>query len=532
MKDLDNDVERRSVLAEVETDDTSLALAWIATEGGGAGEGAEILRSSDGLIRCFDHQTGMWCIEEETFIRRRLSEFLCDVADFKLVEADVKFNEGEIDKRERNAAKALHKNLRSQTRLNAVWQTAIVHLDTALLEDFDADPELLGTPGGVVDLRTGEIRRPTAGDMVTQLTAFAPAPAGTQSPRWEHFLSGVFDEDAEKIEFIQRVFGSTLVGDVSPQKFVVLYGPGANGKSVLRDVSGRLAGSYAATASAKVFMQSNGDRHPTEIASLAGKRLVLASEVPTGRSWNDTLLKDLTGGEKMTARRMHKDEFSFTPCGTVIFTANTLPSFPGAQEAMYRRILLVQMLRQFSVDEQDPNLAAKLFEEEGAAILAWMIEGARKFLADGGGAQGLRIPQSIIDATRTYFEEEDIVLQYLTEVQSSAVSMNNWHEGAFLSYGDLHHEFSQWAGRNGHKSRSVRSLSKTIRENAERYGLSEKRANAARGVQVEHRLAELPTIGPKTPARQTTNRHFRAVDSHAETGDGKGDRQVIKMENK
>jgi putative DNA primase/helicase len=493
MKDFDHEDEQRAVLASLDTDDTSLAQAWIATEGGG--ENAEIVRVDDGSIRRFEPEMGMWSVLDETDTQRRLSEFLCEVADVKLVEAEVKFRAGDLDKGGINAAKALHKNLRSQTRRKAVWQTAMVHLEAVSVDAFDADPVLLGTPDGVVDLRTGETRPPTVADMVTQQTAVAPAPPGARAPTWDRFLVDIFGGDMKMIDFIQRMFGSALVGDVSPQKFVVLYGRGANGKSVLRDVIGRLAGSYAVTASAKVFMQSNGDRHPTEIASLAGKRLVLASEVSSGRMWNDALLKDLTGGERMTARRMHKDEFSFTPCGTLIFTTNTLPSFVGAQEAMLRRILLVPMLRQFAENEQDPKLANTLLSEEGAEILRWMIEGARKFLADGGGVKGLRIPQSITDATRTYFEQEDIVLQFLTEVQSSAAGMNTWSEGAFLSCGDLHYEFSHWAGRNGHKSWSVRTLTKAIRENAERYGLSEKRANAARGFQVERRVVGSPTGG-------------------------------------
>ncbi len=523
--------QRRAAHAEVETDDTSLAQAWIATEGGGRDkDDAEIVRASDGLIRRFDPGTGMWCVLDENSAPLRLSDFLCHVAAAKLIMAKEKRKEGALEK-EFNAANALHKNLRSQARLKAVWQIAMIHLDAVSVDVFDANPELLGTPGGVVDLRTGEVRAPTVADMVTHLTAVSPAPAGTPAPRWEHFLSEVFDGDAQMIEFIQRLFGSALVGDVSPQKFVVLYGRGANGKSVLRDVMGQLAGSYAATASAKVFMQSQGDRHPTEIASLAGKRLVMASEVPAGRSWNDTLLKDLTGGEKMTARKMHKDEYSFTPSGTLIFTSNTLPSFPGAQEAMLRRILLVSMLRQFSEDEQDPNLAARLIAEEGPAILRCAIEGARKFLADGGGVKGLRIPQSVTDATRMYFEEEDIVRQFLTEVQGRSDSMNIWSKGEFVSSAAMLDEFNHWAKRNGHKTWSVRSLSKAIRENTERYGLLEKRVNAARGFQVERRLAGPPTGGEERPGKNAghaANRHLRAVKSEPETGDTKGDPQVTK----
>lgn len=527
--------ERRAALAELETDDTSLALAWIAIEGGGNHVENEIVRASDGSIRRFDPNSGMWSVLDETGNRRRLSQFLCDVGDAKLEAAEVSLRQAGADEAQRKKAVALRNNLRSQPRLKSVWQMALVHMDTAEVDDFDANPELLGTPGGVIDLRTGEDRPATVGDMVTQQTAVAPALRGTPAPRWQEFLAQVFDGDVEMVEFIQRMFGSALVGDVSPQKFAVLYGHGANGKSVLRDVTGRLLGSYTATASAKVFMQSQSDRHPTEIASFAGKRLVLASEVPAGRSWNDTLLKDVTGGEKMTARKMHKDEFSFTPCAMLIFTANTLPSFHGAQEAMLRRILLVEMSRKFSADEQDPNLAARLLNDEGPAILRWMIEGARKFLADGGGVKGLRIPQAITDATQRYFEEEDIVLQFLIEMQSGG-RLNVWSEGAFVSYAVLQEEFSDWTRRNGHRPWSLRSLTKAINENVGRYGLRASRTKSSRGFQVENCIAEPPTgVGEgrrEKPAKHAAIQHRLAMDDERKTGDGKRDRQVTKRTRK
>jgi len=528
--------ERRAALAEVETDDTSLALAWIAIEGGGNHVENEIVRASDGSIRRFDPNSGMWSVLDETGTHRRLSEFLCDVGDAKLEAAEIKFRQDEIEKKDYVTAKKLWANLRSHPRLKAVWQTAVVRMDAAQVDEFDANPQLLGTPGGVVDLRTGGGRPATVSDRVTLQTAFTPAPSGVSAPRWQDFLAQVFDGDVEMVEFIQRMFGSALVGDVSPQKFVVLYGHGANGKSVLRDVMGRLLGSYTATASAKVFMQSHSDRHPTEIASFAGKRLVLASEVPAGRSWNDTLLKDLTGGEKMTARKMHKDEFSFTPCATLIFTANTLPSFHGAQEAMLRRVLLVEMSRKFSADEQDPNLAARLLNDEGPAILGWMIEGARKFLANGGGVKGLGIPKAITDATQKYFEEEDIVLQFLIEMQSGGGRPNEWSEGAFVSYTVLQEEFSDWTRRNGHKLWSLRSLTKAVNENAGRYGLRASRTKSSRGFQVENCLAEPPTgVGEgrrEKPAKHAAIQNLRVMDDERKTGDGKRDRQVTKRTRK
>ncbi|AGI68231.1 putative phage DNA primase [Octadecabacter antarcticus 307] len=512
MRDLEHMEERLAALADVEADDTSLALAWIATEGGGDDEeDAEILRSNDGLIRRFDRLTGMWCVLDKTDTLQRVSEFLCEVGDAKLEAVEARFRQGEIEKKDRLAAKKLYANLRSTTRRTAVWQTAVVNMDAAEVDDFDANPELLGTPGGVIDLRTGEVRSATVGDKVTQSTDVAPAQAGASASRWLEFLSQVFEGDKETLEFIERLVGSALVGNVSAQKFFVLYGRGSNGKSVLRDVVSCLVGSYAGTASAKVFMQSHSDRHPTEIASLAGKRVVMASEVPAGRSWNDALLKELTGGEKMTTRWVHQNEFSFTPRGTLIFTANTLPSFTGAQEAMLRRIVIIEFKRNFTEDEQDPNLVADLISTEGSAILRWAIDGARKFLADGGGVRGLRIPQSITDATRTYFEEEDIVLQFLIDAQGSAATSIDWSPGAFVSCSQLFDEFRRWAESKGHKSWSVRTLSKVIRENAERYELSDVRTKAARGFRVERRLTEPPTGANSKFAKHVAIKRRRAV---------------------
>ncbi|MEX1663533.1 phage/plasmid primase, P4 family [Thioclava sp. 15-R06ZXC-3] len=513
--------ERVAALAATETDDTSLAQAWIAIEGGLDGEGqesAEIVRASDGEIRSFDCNSGLWSSLDVPAALNSISRFLSEVADAKLLEAEAKLRAGEIEKKSLDAAKTLQRRLRSQTQLKAVWHMACIHLKSVAVDDFNANVELLGTPGGVIDIRSGASRDASPADMVSHSTRLTPAASGIAAPRWESFLSDVFDGDAAKIGFIQRLLGSALVGDVSPQKFFVFYGRGANGKSVIREVLHSILGTYATTASAKVFMQSFGDRHPTEIASLAGKRLILASEVPTGRMWNDTLLKDLTGGEKITARRMHQDEFSFTPRGTLLFTANTLPSFPGAQEAMRRRIVLIDFKRTFAENEQDPNLGTRLVECEGSAILRWMIEGARKFLTDGGGALGLKIPHEISDSTRLYFEEEDIVLQFLRDEQSSSLSVIKWSEGTFISTQTLFGEFRRWTDENGHKNWSTRTLTKALRENAARYGLAEKRTKSARGFEV-HRLLVKPSQSGGQSAGRGAFGKLHALKATGNSGD-------------
>ncbi|MDN5786640.1 hypothetical protein [Pseudorhodobacter sp.] len=180
--------------------------------------------------------------------------------------------------------------------------------------------------------------------------------------------------------------------------------------------------------------------------------------------------------------------------------------------------------------EQNPNLAANLIAAEGPEILRWAIDGARKFLADGGGVKGLRIPQSVTDATRVYFEEEDIVLQFLMEAQRNVQDRNEWAPGAFLSNKALLEKFNYWADCNGYNAKwSVHSLTKAIRESAWRYGLSERRGNKARGFQVERRLVDRPTwVGEDGAGRRAAIQHLRMVENQAETGDGKGDEKAAK----
>jgi hypothetical protein len=172
---------------------------------------------------------------------------------------------------------------------------------------------------------------------------------------------------------------------------------------------------------------------------------------------------------------------------------------------------------------------AEVETDDTSLALAWIAaEGGRcdeedpEILRASDGSKGLGIPQSITDAKQTYFEEEDIVRQFLMEAQSCSQSSVDWCLGAFVSCSALLDEFNRWGVRNGHRPWSVRALSKAIRENAMRYGLSDVRTNVARGFQVERRLAGPPTGGEERPgknARQAAIRYLRAVDDGRKIGD-------------
>ena len=274
---------------------------------------------------------------------------------------------------------------------------------------WDADRFALNTPEGIVDLRTGRLRGRGGwvDDFFTQVTRISPA-AGP-CPTWRDFIDAVFVGDAETIEFVQRLLGYLLSADRSEQKVFFFFGLGANGKSTLIDLVAWILGTYALKMPAAVLMQSNIDRHPTELAQLRGKRLAVSSELDEGQFWAESRIKELTGDEVLTARFMRQDFFEFVMTQTHVIVGNYKPRLRGGDAALARRFVLVPFLAKFEGAERDPEMLTKL-RSEAPAILAWMVEGAVKWRGSG-----LQIPASVTLASREYLAENDDIALWLAE---------------------------------------------------------------------------------------------------------------------
>ena len=303
-------------------------------------------------------------------------------------------------------------------------------------DEFDADLLLLGTPGGTVDLRSGLLQRPRRENMITKLTAVAPAPPGTPAPHWQQFLNDVLDGDSPTIEFLQRAAGYALTGLTSEHKLLFFYGTGRNGKSTFLELLQWLWGDYARRAAATTFLSSVGERHPTDIAGVAGARLVVGSELPKGKSWDEAVLKDLTGGDKMTARFMRGDFFDFVPQMTLMIAGNTMPSLRGVDEALRARMVLVPFTVTIPPEKRDTSLPEKL-KSEGPAILRWAIDGAMEWRR-----QGLRVPDRVAAASKEYLDGEDLLGQFLADETLT-------DRAAFTLTADLHARFRQWTDMQG-----------------------------------------------------------------------------------
>jgi putative DNA primase/helicase len=287
------------------------------------------------------------------------------------------------------------------------------HNIIAQTHEFDRHRWELNTPGGVVDLRAGVMRPHSPDDLFTHSTNVAPDFAA-QPTRWLAFLRQVFKRDStadtdEMVEYVRRLRGYCLTGEVDEQVFAFFSGTGANGKSTLLDTVLAIMGDYALKLPAETLMQSRGDRHPTEIAQLAGVRLAVSNEVAEGVHWNEARLKELTGDDVMRGRLMRQDFFTFPITHKHLIAGNHRPVLRVVDQGFTRRLHLVEFRHTFSGRDRDASLLATL-KAEGPAILAWMIGGAKDRYASR-----LTKPNEIEVASRNYIDQMDDIGLWLAE---------------------------------------------------------------------------------------------------------------------
>ncbi|WP_431282754.1 phage/plasmid primase, P4 family [Humitalea sp. 24SJ18S-53] len=306
--------------------------------------------------------------------------------------------------------------------------------DMAIKADvLDRDPFLLGTPGGTVDLKTGILRPASPAEFITKTTAVAPGD-GPPPATWLKFLEDATSKDTDLIEFLRRWCGYALTGDIREHALLFGYGPGGNGKSVFLNTVSGIMGDYATTATMDAFTASQNDKHTTDMAMLRGARLVTASETEEGRAWAETRIKQLTGGDPVTARFMRQDNFTFRPQFKLTIVGNHKPVLKNVDEAARRRFNIVPFIHKPAAP--DRQLEEKL-KAEWPAILRWMIGGCLAWQRDG-----LTKPAVVADATAEYFEAQDAFGQWLADRCICDPSLQE-RPGKLLS------DFNAWATRNG-----------------------------------------------------------------------------------
>ncbi len=307
----------------------------------------------------------------------------------------------------------------------------------ATADEWDADVWALNTPGGVVDLRTGQLRAHRREDRMTKVTTATPRGRnGEGCPAWLAFIADITGGNTDLAAYLQRVVGYCLTGVTSEHALFFLYGTGANGKSVFVNVLTTILGDYAANAPMDTFMEARGDRHPTELAGLRGARLVSSIETEQGRRWNESKVKAITGGDKVSARFMRQDFFDYLPQFKLLIAGNHKPAIRNVDEAMKRRLHLIPFTVTVPPERRDGRLTEKLLKERDG-ILAWAIEGCLAWQR-----QRLDPPDCVRSATEEYFDEEDAIGDFLDEEAQC-------HQQARVAVADVFLRWQEWAGRRG-----------------------------------------------------------------------------------
>jgi putative DNA primase/helicase len=277
-----------------------------------------------------------------------------------------------------------------------------------LLEQLDADPWLFNVVNGTIDLRTGILRPARREDLITKLAPVIYDP-DARCPTWERFLQQIMAGNTALITFLQRAIGYGLTGVTSEQVLLLLYGTGANGKSTFLEVLRALFGDYARQAEFATFLARTSDAVRNDLARLAGARFVTAVEAASGRRLDEALIKQLTGGDPITARFLYQEFFEFTPQFKLFLATNHKPVIRGTEHAIWRRIRLIPFEVTIPQAQQDRTLPDKL-RAELPGILAWAVQGCLAWQRDG-----LPMPTEVHQATETYREEMDTFGLFLAD---------------------------------------------------------------------------------------------------------------------
>lgn len=341
----------------------------------------------------------------------------------------------------------------SRSRLEAMLALAKSEPPIAIAySSLDADPWLLNCENGTVCLRTGELRPHDPGDLITKSTGIDyAADAGDDPVLWADFLHTIFAADRELIRFVQRLLGVSLIGEQKEHLFPIAYGSGANGKSVLFGVVQDALGEYAITAAPNLFTVKRGDSHPTELADLHGRRLAVLNETQDGARLNEGLIKSITGGDRIKARRMREDFWEFAPSHTAYLVTNHRPVVSGTDYGIWRRLRLLPFTVTIPAEQQDRDLPEKL-RSEGPAILRWMVQGCLDWQREGLGE-----PAAVKVATEGYRAESDTVGRWLEECCTVNLEVT-------AKASDLLESFNSWAAKVHEREASQRWLGQRLGE--------------------------------------------------------------------
>ncbi|MBM4274069.1 MAG: DNA primase [Deltaproteobacteria bacterium] len=336
-------------------------------------------------------------------------------------------------------------NSESDAKINAMIRLASKEKGIPVMaKHLDRDPMLLNVLNGTLDLSTGTLLPHDRKHLITKLAPVTYDPE-VSCPLWMNFLSRIMGGNRHMVEFLQRVVGYTLIGDNRERVFFILYGKGDNGKTTFLETIRALLGDYAQVAEFSTFLVKRSPQVRNDLAKLQGARFVSASEGDEGARLNAALLKSLTGGDKITTRRLYEEFFEYLPACKIFLATNHKPAVQDTSHGLWRRLCLISFTVTIPLAEQDKTLTAKLTHEL-QGILSWAVGGCLAWQE-----QGLDIPEPVRTATQKYQSESDKIGLFLQDC--CAIETD-----ARVSIQDLNQAFQTWAEEHGEDPRLIQNL--------------------------------------------------------------------------
>lgn len=396
----------------------------------------------------FCHELGIWLYwtgqrwarDEEGRILNRCAE----VVD--LLESEAEHLDGKEGKK-----LASHARSSGSRRAMQDMEQLARPIERISTETLDGDPYLYTCQNATINLRNGTAREHRRFDYITKIAPLEYNP-DAECPRFRTFLAEVMDGSEAMMEYLQRAVGYTLTGDVSEQTLFFCYGTGANGKSTFIETVMRLLGGYSQRApNAMISSGRGGGSVPNEVARLRGARMAATSEVEQNQRLAESTIKDLTGGDTITARFLHQEFFEFEPTHKLWIQGNHKPQIRGDDEGIWRRVQLIPFTVSVPPSRQDPELPDKL-RQELPGILNWAIEGCLEWQKSG-----LQPPPRVRAATNQYRSDMDVIGRFL---RRETVEKN----GATVRSRRLYQEYEKWCQRTGHASLSQTKFSPKLED--------------------------------------------------------------------
>lgn len=405
-----------------------------------------VLRKYTGNIR-YDYEqrkffiwTGKYWSDEQSLIYRLIKSLLSDAE--RLLNATF-----EPDLRDKIGK--LIKKLNTSASLESIVKYIQTEKDVADKQtSFNQQLYKICCPKGTIDLKTGELTSHNKSDKFSLVMQVSPEK--TETPKWNNFLLEMMSGDQAKVDFLQRFLGYCLTGDTSERIMLFLVGPTTNGKGVFTRVLGHIFGDYAIKAASDLLMQRDGNHIPNDLAALVNKRLVICSESEAHQRLAEAKVKDMTGGgDPIQARFLFREYFTFVLMAKIILVTNYPPRVTAGDRALWRRIRVIKCDYEVPPEKVNPRLTDEL-KAEAPGILSWMVAGCLEWQR-----QGLNCPESIMEATREYQGEMDIVGHWIEEncLTGSTYETSN---------DDLYHDYEVWAKQNGHRPMSKNSLGREL----------------------------------------------------------------------